>query len=146
MREHGRPAQVTANQSKAYMELREALCAMKRARWRYSTATYLNVYEVHQCYGGREEGGWWFDAGSPVASVPIAGLNRAEIDALEANIRRQYQLDSSGQYALKNNPEADDFDISRARGRTSCAGGYDVEVRFEDHFAEALPASKPRYE
>lgn len=23
---------------------------------------YLSVYEVHRCYGGPEEGGWWYDA------------------------------------------------------------------------------------
>lgn len=23
---------------------------------------YLSVYRVHRCYGGAEEGGWWYDA------------------------------------------------------------------------------------
>lgn len=28
---------------------------------------YIHKYEVSQEYGGPEEGGWWYDAGSPVA-------------------------------------------------------------------------------
>ena len=33
---------------------------------------YLNTYEVWQEYGGAEEGGWWYDAGTPVQSVFIS--------------------------------------------------------------------------
>ena len=29
---------------------------------------WLNVYQVHQEYGGPEEGGWWYDVGSVVHS------------------------------------------------------------------------------
>jgi hypothetical protein len=32
---------------------------------------YVNVYLVTQCYGGCEEGGWYFDASQPLASIPI---------------------------------------------------------------------------
>ena len=32
---------------------------------------YLNVYAVTRHYGGPQEGGWWFDMGEPLASVPI---------------------------------------------------------------------------
>lgn len=35
---------------------------------------YVNVYRVTRHYGGPEEGGWWYDAGEPLASVPIAGV------------------------------------------------------------------------
>jgi hypothetical protein len=27
---------------------------------------YVNLYEIHSCYGGSEEGGWWYSAGEPV--------------------------------------------------------------------------------
>jgi hypothetical protein len=32
---------------------------------------YLNAYRVSRAFGGREEGGWYFDAGEPIASIPI---------------------------------------------------------------------------
>ena len=32
---------------------------------------YVNVYHVSQLYGGPEEGGWYYDAGEPIASIPI---------------------------------------------------------------------------
>jgi hypothetical protein len=32
---------------------------------------YINAYIVSRCYGGGEEGGWWYDSGEPIASVPI---------------------------------------------------------------------------
>lgn len=32
---------------------------------------YLNVYIEHRVYGGPEEGGWYYGAGEPVASIPI---------------------------------------------------------------------------
>ena len=30
---------------------------------------YVNVYEVSQCYGGPEEGGWWFTAGELIETI-----------------------------------------------------------------------------
>lgn len=32
---------------------------------------YLNAYIVGRAFGGREEGGWWYDVGTPVACIPI---------------------------------------------------------------------------
>lgn len=32
---------------------------------------YINAYAVTRHYGGPEEGGWWYNAGEPLASVPI---------------------------------------------------------------------------
>lgn len=32
---------------------------------------YLNVYAVTRHYGGPEEGGWYYNSGRPLASVPI---------------------------------------------------------------------------
>lgn len=36
------------------------------------TLMYLNAYRVTRHYGGPEEGGWWYDAGEVLASVPVA--------------------------------------------------------------------------
>jgi len=36
-----------------------------------SDLLYVNAYSVTRHFGGREEGGWWFNAGEPLASIPI---------------------------------------------------------------------------
>lgn len=37
----------------------------------YTGLAYVNAYAVTRHYGGPEEGGWWYNAGRPLASVPI---------------------------------------------------------------------------
>jgi hypothetical protein len=32
---------------------------------------YVNVYAVTRHYGGPQEGGWWYNVGQPLASVPV---------------------------------------------------------------------------
>jgi hypothetical protein len=32
---------------------------------------YVNVHCVSQQYGGPEEGGWYYDVGEPIASIPV---------------------------------------------------------------------------
>lgn len=38
-------------------------------------AIYLNTYETWQAYGGPEEGGWWFECGTPVQSLKVSEEN-----------------------------------------------------------------------
>lgn len=37
---------------------------------------YVNAYLVCRVYGGPEEGGWWFNAGEPLASVPVEAIRQ----------------------------------------------------------------------
>lgn len=32
---------------------------------------YVSVYKVHRCYGGPEEGGWYYDAYEHICSMPL---------------------------------------------------------------------------
>ncbi len=41
------------------------------ARRTYQGLAYVNAYAVTRHYGGPEEGGWWYNRGTPLASVPI---------------------------------------------------------------------------
>jgi len=41
-------------------------------------AFFVNVYEIEQRYGGPEEGGWYYTAGTPVESVRVQTLAEAE--------------------------------------------------------------------
>jgi len=105
---------------------------------------YVNVYEVTQAYGGCEEGGWWYMCGEPIASIPVD--SQEELDAALAKEMKRHDLDDQGNYALRGQPNHQDYDVTRARGATSCAGGYDVQVSVQFHFAKPFPEETPHYE
>ena len=87
--------------------------------------TYVNAYEVTRHYGGPEEGGWWYNTGQPLASVP---LNIA-IDKDE-EIKRLGEI-------FKDVSEGDIYSV---------LGGTAVEIYTEDHVARYWPEETPRYE
>jgi hypothetical protein len=84
---------------------------------------WVNVYLVNRHYGGPEEGGWWFDSGQPIASIPIIGQAEARF---------------AMNYWKKKYPKTD--------CRYSSIGGIDHDVLVQDHFAEAWPTERPHYE
>jgi len=64
---------------------------------------WIHKHEVAQCYGGSEEGGWWFDAGEPCgdwqplpfetedeASAECRRLNEAEHERAKVEERYEY--------------------------------------------------------
>lgn len=89
---------------------------------------YVNAYLVSRCFGGPEEGGWWYDAGEPLASVPLDEGDKAGIERWSATLMAKF--------ADRANP----------RGRGSVIGGPDLEVYVEDHMAAYFPAERPYYE
>jgi hypothetical protein len=84
---------------------------------------YVNVYEVSRHYGGPEEGGWWYDAGEPIASIPCD--TQAEADKVKQAYRDRYPGTTN---------------------RYSVLGGTDYVVTIEDEFATAWPTERPHYE
>ena len=90
------------------------------------TVKYVNAYEVGRCYGGPEEGGWWYDAGNPLASIPCR--TEEEIEAAKKLLH-------------------DIFDEEyNKNGRYSVIGTDDLVVYVEDDFAAPFPAERPHYE
>jgi hypothetical protein len=66
---------------------------------------YLNVYAVTRHYGGPEEGGWWFNAGEPLASVPFEGK---QLDGCPTILQHGYcACHSENGVYLKSNPAFD---------------------------------------
>lgn len=43
----------------------------QRARW-------VNAYSIGRCFGGHEEGGWWYDWYECLASMPVEDESEAE--------------------------------------------------------------------
>ena len=85
---------------------------------------YVNAYEVARCYGGPEEGGWWYNSGEPVESVRFDSLRAAET----------YRDDTG---SIK-------FPLTKKR--YSVLDGEDYDLLIECYFAKPWPDERPRYE
>lgn len=88
---------------------------------------YVNAYSVTRHYGGPEEGGWWYDVGRPLASVPC--WTDDQIDAAKAQLHTAF-----------------DHEYAPLTSRYSVLGEADLLVVVEDHVATSWPAETPHYE
>jgi hypothetical protein len=95
-------------------------------RRRQFPPTYVNAYAVDQAYGGREEGGWYYDVGEALASVRVR--TRAGIERVRERLRAQFA------------------DVQSEYNRYQSIGGPDLEVYVEDGPAADYPAYRPHYE
>lgn len=63
-------------------------CGMQILLW-------VTAYAIYQNYGGPEEGGWWYDSGEALASIPCrtdAEVNEA-IERLASLYKEQYEAE-----------------------------------------------------
>jgi len=88
---------------------------------------FVNVYELDRCYGGPEEGGWYYDAGEAIRSHPVP--KRVLADKLAATLRARY-----------------DADAPRYPASSVCYEGGAFGVYVERHPAQSYPVARPRYE
>lgn len=119
---------------------------------------YVNIYSVGRSYGGPEEGGWYFDTGSPVGAIPVELTDE------------ERKLTHAKYVAMHGNPDHIDPELyaehfrevlhEKARAirdeyvelypdtgkSSSVLGGDDYRVVIEDHFAKPYPEEYPRYE
>lgn len=49
---------------------------------------YVNAYDHNRAYGGPEEGGWWFDTGTCLASIPCE--SDEQIEEAKVRLKRIY--------------------------------------------------------
>ena len=114
------------------------------------TTLYVNAYAVTRNYGGSEEGGWYYNSGTPLASVPIPGT-WIEIVSGEGMAYERRYMSKDPRFPRKA------MAIKRYLLRTlgdkeSADDVYDVEdtiqvrVEVEDHPAVPWPAETPHYE
>jgi hypothetical protein len=82
------------------------------------------VHEIWQSYGGPEEGGWWYEAGRPVATHFVFSKKSA--------IKRCIEL-------AKEFEVADQETIYDSRGLTA----YDIT--FRDGYGQPYPSERPYY-
>ncbi len=106
--------------AEAELDANDALNHSKRLR-------YVNAYDTNRSYGGPEEGGWWYDTGIPLASVPVTS------DKSEENMKAYLHIMFDQQYAA-NHPI----------GSVLCEGQLAIYV--EEHIAADFPTERPHYE
>jgi hypothetical protein len=110
---------------------------------------YVNVYETYQCYGGPEEGGWWFMAGELVEC--LGPMSKVEAEAAAKAIRKGDECKVKSEYLMgynstdgKDPDGVPDDDYIMVGG----AWGYvDLQVLVRDEVGvEYFPKERPRYE
>jgi hypothetical protein len=99
---------------------------------------YVNAYAVTRHYGGPEEGGWYYDSGDPVASIPIGYDHLNTPEELEKSEQQAKEL-LREVFGLKDDPK-------NGRRRYSVNGGEDIVICVEDEFAKHYPTERPHYE
>ena len=92
---------------------------------------YVNIYEVGCAYGGAEEGGWYYDFGTPAEKALHKSFDKKEdaiayrdtirnkLNHLNENRLHPHQVNSNGDYLV---------------------------VYIEEHPASPFPEEKPYYE
>ena len=92
----------------------------------------VNLYLVDRAFGGREEGGWWYDCGHPV----LHPLNRV-FETYEEARKYQYECLVIQDQLNEGLPSIDSV-LSQ--------GQYIVYVGEENELPAPFPAVKPHYE
>lgn len=131
---------------------------------------WVNVYDVAQAYGGPEEGGWWFDTGTPVASIPVElteeewdkarrvfaermGLPKGddlgwdEQNAWVLEVAFSKHIESTlREKAWKVREEWEERYPWESQRYSSVLPSTTYNVVIEDRFARAYPDERPHYE
>lgn len=90
---------------------------------------YVNLYLTNRAYGGREEGGWWYDTGEPVRS--FAFYTRTKAMRCLAMVNRIAECRNK-------------LERRRPPHSVLCDGWY--AARIEHIPATAYPMTRPHYE
>ena len=106
---------------------------------------FLSVYEVGECYGGPEEGGWWYSAHGYEGSIPCASRAEAELlrERLEAEVNAEREPFRPAYAALGEEP-------SSSYPEGYIPSGWCAESKYrvliEDRRGEHESHGRPHYE
>lgn len=100
---------------------------------------YANAYLTDRLYGGPEEGGWWYDTGEPIMSLPFtANENEFTWDKLARNLATEQVYDlcvAAGQ---------DVPDREYVQDRDWCIDGFSIFI--ESKPGEYFPKKRPHWD
>lgn len=113
---------------------------------------YLNTYETFQAYGGPEEGGWWYECGTPVQSILISSEDYEEwMEKTPAEERQELREKATYNYTQGQAPTP----VKNGLGGYTFMPGSDVPSTyrqdnsyssfFEESFAQDYPQERPYY-
>lgn len=127
---------------------------------------YVNAYLVGRNFGGSEEGGWWYNSGNCVASVPVIVPEEIEKQSRqERNNLCEDPEDFTKEY-IDNEVNSFVLDKMRSKERVldtitwicdvlseleygdinSVLGGEEIQTRLEMEFGTFFPKISPHYE
>jgi len=134
------------------------------ANLQLAPAYWVTLYRICLCYGGAEEGGWWYTTREALASLPIpasAEAAQAEIEAAQVAALIKH-ADENGEtlgatYRARNPfkvvalpgcglHQYADGETRPLRGYRSASPEISAEIIAEDIAAESHDTSRPRYE
>lgn len=129
------------------------------------TLMYVNAYEVSRHYGGPEEGGWYYNAGNLLASIPVSAISVAGHESCwscEMADKGILHKETGEPYvhckwAFHLEPHEDKIEFFMAylkemygeleRGNIySVLGGTRVDINVEDNPGKNFPEHRPHYE
>lgn len=98
---------------------------------------YIHKYEIAQCYGGPEEGGWWYKAGEPVQQ------NGKFLVMVEDEETAYEVCRAMNKAEIERAKNEEDYEYTSVLSYKSTHYEYDVS---EYPFAEPFPKERPHYE
>ena len=115
-------------------------------------AVYLNTYSRHMQYGGPEEGGWWYDCGTPLQSILYSNEDYDQwSEKQDWDQLKEIRDKTTYTYTEGRCPKP----ISNSTGGYTFLPGSDIPDKhifaddvytcFEEHFAEQYPQERPTY-
>lgn len=74
----------TPNYDQPHLVVHQSQRVFEREHRRTSVTAFLCVYQLRRCYGGSEEGGWWYDAWDFIgAAFPFQAEQEFEVQVLD---------------------------------------------------------------
>lgn len=93
-------------------------------QWEGQEPTTITIHDTYLCYGGPEEGGWYYHQGHPLQTICIFSKKQAV----------ETYLQYSEEYEVWDQP-------SLGLSTTESA----VEINFANDFAKKYPEQRPHY-
>jgi nicotinamidase-related amidase len=127
---------------------------------------YVNAYSVTRHFGGREEGGWWYNRYEPIASIPVRAISKEGHDdtCYQCDCARKGRTQEDGTpcklckwgfHLVPEKPEqVEEFkkhlsgiyeDVNEG-SIYSVLGGSELQILVQNHPGEVYPKQRPHYE
>lgn len=104
---------------------------------------YANAYIRWQSYGGPEEGGWWYDEGAHLLTLPYMA-HELPLEEQMNRSSRDFDYKITFDEAARERARAQVREMCRLAGHNIDDERFDILI--EDQPGADYPAQRPRYE